>query len=236
MALGGRRHLVAVTRFCTRPRGLLWGLPRIGGTKNPDVARILDLKPNLVFANEEENRLEDVRALAAAGVEVDTSFPRKVSDVPGEVRRWGARIGAPAEAEELACSIERRHAELVSQPPARRFRYAYWIWKDPWMTISDDTYVADLVRLAGGINVFGGKGARYPSVTPAEAASLAPDVHLFADEPFPFRREKHDGMIRDLFGTDARRMYVSGDDYCWHGARTLAGLERLAELRMELGK
>ena len=58
VAIGGLRRLVAATRYCVRPKGMLWGLPRIGGTKDPDVARILSLKPDLVFANEEENRRE----------------------------------------------------------------------------------------------------------------------------------------------------------------------------------
>jgi iron complex transport system substrate-binding protein len=235
VALGGRRHLAAVTRFCTRPRGLLWGLPRIGGTKNPDVGRILDLKPDLVFANEEENRLEDVSALEAAGIAVDVSFPRMVSDVPGDVRRWGERIGSPAEAEELASRIEKAAADLAHTPPRRPFQYAYWIWKEPWMTVSDDTYVADLLRLAGGVNVFGSEADRYPSVTPAQAAARSPDVHLFADEPFPFRREKHDELAAQLFGSETRRLYVSGDDYCWHGVRTLEGLAAMKKLREQVG-
>ena len=235
VAIGGRRHLAAITRFCVRPHALLFGLPRIGGTKNPDVGRILDLKPDLVFANEEENRLEDVRAIEAAGVEVDVSFPRKVADVPGDVRRWGDRIGAASESRGLASSIERGLGELEAAAPPATFRYAYWIWKDPWMTVSDDTYVADLLRLAGGVNVFGAETARYPATTPAAALDRSPDAHLFADEPFPFRKEKHDAALSSLFGETSRRLYVPGDDYCWHGSRTMVGLQRAKEIRMLFG-
>jgi iron complex transport system substrate-binding protein len=234
VAIGGRRHLVAATRFCVRPRELLWGLPRIGGTKNPDVARILDLKPDLVFANEEENRLEDVRALQAAGIDVDVSFPRRVADVPQDVRRWGARIAADAQAEEIAGRIEREVYELTDRSAVPGFRYAYWIWKDPWMTVSDDTYVADLLRLAGGENVFGLEPVRYPRTSPAEAVARKTAVHLFADEPFPFRREKHDELLASLFPDESRRLYVSGDDYCWHGVRTLEGLKAVKKLMEEL--
>ncbi len=99
VAIGGLKRLVAATRYCVRPKGMLWGLPRIGGTKNPDIARILALKPDLVFANEEENRLEDVRALEEAGVEVDVTFPRTVSEVPDAIRRWGGRLAGGAEGE-----------------------------------------------------------------------------------------------------------------------------------------
>src|SRR5260221_14694847 len=80
VAIGGLKRLVAATRYCVRPKGMLWGLPRIGGTKDPDLARILALKPDLVFANQEENRIEDVRALEEAGgggeVTVSTAVPR----------------------------------------------------------------------------------------------------------------------------------------------------------------
>ena len=85
VAIGGLRRLVAATRYCVRPKGMLWGLPRIGGTKDPDVARILALKPDLVFANQEENRIEDVRALQEAGVAVDVTFPRTVAEVPASI-------------------------------------------------------------------------------------------------------------------------------------------------------
>jgi iron complex transport system substrate-binding protein len=235
VALGALKRLAAVTRFCTRPQGLLWGVPRIGGTKNPDIARIRDLAPDLVFANEEENRLEDVRALEAAGIGVDVSFPRCVADVPADIRRWGRKIGEAIAGDELAGRIERELSELeaLSKPPP--FLYAYWIWKDPWMTISDDTYVADLLSLAGGVNVFGREPERYPVSTPEESASRGADVHFFPDEPFPFRPDKHAAELQRLFGAEKERLFVSGDDWCWHGVRTMDGLARVRELRNKFG-
>jgi len=236
VAIGGFKRLVAATRYCVRPKGMLWGLPRIGGTKNPDVARILALKPDLVFANEEENRLEDVKALEEAGIQVDVTFPRSVSEVPEAIRQWGRRLeeGAEAEAESLARRVEAEHASLSAEPAAPPFLYAYWIWKDPWMTISDDTYIADLLRLAGGVNVFGREAERYPSSSPEESLARGADVHFFPSEPYPFRREKHEDMTTKLFGKVRVRLFVEGDDYCWHGARTLDGLKAMRELRERL--
>jgi ABC-type Fe3+-hydroxamate transport system substrate-binding protein len=232
VAIGGLRRLVAATRFCVRPEGLLWGLPRIGGTKNPDVARILDLAPDLVFANEEENRLEDVEALRAAGIEVDVSFPRKVDEVPPAIRGWGRRLGEEAEGDALAGRIEVALAALRADPPAGTFRYAYWIWRNPWMTVSDDTYVSDLIALSGGVNVFGAEEERYPSTTPAEALARDAGVHFFPTEPFPFREEKHGAEVENLFGKAPRRLFVPGDDLCWHGVRTLDGLRAVRKYRV----
>ncbi|HEY3170570.1 MAG TPA: helical backbone metal receptor [Thermoanaerobaculia bacterium] len=232
VAIGGLSRLVAATRFCVRPQGLLWGLPRIGGTKNPDVRRILDLSPDLVFANEEENRREDVEALRAAGIDVDVSFPRRVADVPRAIRAWGKRLDTEAESEALASRIETELAILEEEPAEGTFRYAYWIWRNPWMTVSDDTYVADLLRLAGGANVFGHAAERYPERTPEESLAQGAAVQLFPSEPYPFREEKHGEEVAQLFGNRSRRLFVAGDDLCWHGARTLDGLRAAQKLRV----
>jgi ABC-type Fe3+-hydroxamate transport system substrate-binding protein len=230
VAIGGRGALVGVTRYCTRPSGILWGLPRVGGTKSPEISRILDLSPDLVFANAEENRREDVEALRKAGIEVDVTLPKTVSEVPSAIRNWGRRLGTEAEADALAARIESAWKALEERPARPRFRYAYWIWKDPWMTISDDTYVADLLRLAGGVNVYGSEKVRYPTTHPSEALAREPEVHIFASEPYPFSEEKHGALVERLFGAHTRRLFVEGDDFCWHGVRTLEGLRRAAEL------
>jgi iron complex transport system substrate-binding protein len=237
VAIGGLQRLVGATRFCTRPKGMLWGLPRVGGTKNPDLSRILALKPDLVFANQEENRREDVEALEAAGVPVDVTFPRTVEQVPRDIRQWGRSLaaGSEAEAESLASRIEVEIAALEAVPAPRPFLYAFWIWRDPWMTLSDDTYVADLLRLAGGINVYGREAERYPTTTPAMALARGAEVHFFPSEPYPFRAEKHEEATAELFGRERDRLFVEGDDYCWHGVRTLAGLEEAKRLRARYG-
>jgi ABC-type Fe3+-hydroxamate transport system substrate-binding protein len=232
VAIGGLKSLAGVTRYCTKPKGMLWGLPRVGGTKNPDIGRILDLKPDLVFANAEENRREDVEALQAAGIEVDVTLPKRVAEVPGTIRQWGRRLGKTEESEPLAERIEEAIRALAADPPRGSFRYAYWIWKDPWMTISDDTYVSDLIRLAGGSNVYGEETARYPTTSPAEALARKAQVLIFSSEPFPFREEKHGELAKKLFGEEPRRLFVDGDDYCWHGVRTLEGLRVARNLRV----
>jgi ABC-type Fe3+-hydroxamate transport system substrate-binding protein len=232
VAIGGRQSLVGVTRYCTRPSGMLWGLPRVGGTKSPEISRILDLAPDLVFANAEENRREDVDALRRAGIAVDVTLPKTVAEVPAAIRNWGRCLGTESEAEALAERIESAWHALEKRRPPTRFRYAYWIWKDPWMTISDDTYVADLLRLVGGENVYGREKIRYPTTHPPEALAREPEVHLFASEPYPFSEEKHGALVEKLFGTHTRRLFVEGDDFCWHGVRTLEGLRRAAELNI----
>lgn len=230
VAIGGLRRLVAATRFCVRPEGLLWGLPRIGGTKNPDIPRILDLAPDLVFANEEENRREDVEALRAAGIEVNVSFPRKVDEVPGAIREWGRKLGEESEGEFLACRIEDALAALRDEPAGGSFRYAYWIWRNPWMTVSG-TRTSPISSRSPAESTFSpGKQAAIRS--PRRRWRLpAARVHFFPTEPFPFREEKHGKEVESRFGSAPRRLFVAGDDLCWHGVRTLDGLKAVRRLR-----
>ena len=236
VVLDARERLVGATRFCTRPRGALRGLARVGGTKDPDVAAILALAPDLVLANREENRLEDVARLEAEGVRVRTSFPRRVADVPPDVRDLGRALGGDSEAaaEALASRIESEIAALAAEPRSTPFRYAYWIWREPWMTVSDDTYVADLLRLVGGVNAYADAGERYPTTTPEESLARRAGVHLFPDEPFPFSERRHGEELARRFGDETLRLFVAGDDYCWHGARTLDGLRAVRALRQQL--
>jgi len=215
---------VGVTRYCIRPREALRKVSKVGGTKNPDLDRIRILSPDLIVANAEENRPEDIAALRRQFA-VHVSLPRTVAEVPKMVRELGVAAGRRREAERLAAEIE----GALSPPPSASFRYAYFIWKDPWMTVSGDTYVSDLFRHAGGGNVFAGEKTRYPEVTPARVRAEAPDVLFFPSEPFPFS-EGHRPAIEAAFGRSTPIEFIDGDDCCWHGARTRDGLRRMAEL------
>jgi ABC-type Fe3+-hydroxamate transport system substrate-binding protein len=215
---------VGVTRYCNRPRDVLRRVSKVGGTKNPDLDRIRILAPDLVVANAEENRAEDIDTLRREFA-VDVSMPRTVAEVPSAVRALGRAVGRPAEGERLAREIE----QAVPALPPSGFRYAYFIWKDPWMTVSDDTYVADLFRYAGGVNVFGTASVRYPEITPAHIAAALPDVLFFPSEPFPFS-EGHRPELEAAFGRKTPIEFIDGDDCCWHGARTRQGLALMREV------
>src|SRR5947209_4096898 len=108
---------VACTRFCEQP-----SLPHVGGTKDPDVPRIVELAPNLVLLNDDENRREDHDALVAAGVDVHVVRVNAVADVAPALRELAARLGV--------------EAPDVDLPPARptRWRAFVPIWKRPWMS------------------------------------------------------------------------------------------------------
>src|SRR3712207_6079394 len=164
--LGRGDDLVGRTKFCVHPVDRVDRVESLGGTKNPKVARILELAPDVVLLNEEENRREDAEALAAAGVRCHVSFPRDVDDTARMVRDIGAVLERREEAERIASDIERRAARVrESARRAPAVRYAYLIWRKPWMVAGGDTFVAAMLALPGGVNVFASHPERYPTVT-----------------------------------------------------------------------
>ncbi|MAF67611.1 MAG: cobalamin-binding protein [Planctomycetes bacterium] len=229
--LGRGRDVVGVTRYCVHPCDQLVGLATVGGTKDPDIEQIVALEPDLVLLNEEENRREDHEALAAAGVECHTSLPRTTEDTAAMVRSIGVALDAAVPAEEIASDIESR-AERVREAALaeREVRWAYMIWREPWMTVNRDTFSHALLELAGGRNVFAEREPRYPTVEPADLAAADPELVLLCSEPFPFERE-HIAELSGLTGLCAERFALADGEYLsWHGSRTPAGIDHAEEL------
>lgn len=224
--LGRGDDLVGRTKFCVHPAGRVERIESVGGTKNPKIARIVELTPDLVLLNEEENRREDAQALQAAGVRCHVSFPRDVGETAQMVRDIGAVLGVPAEGKRIAADIERRAARVRENarhaPPVR---YAYLIWRNPWMVTGGDTFVTAMLALAGGVNVFAEHPERYPTVRPEEITAANPDVVLLSSEPFPFK-EKHAEELAAATGLPRERMqFVDGEYLSWHGSRTPDGID-----------
>lgn len=234
--LGAGGDLVGRTRYCVEPAGEVEAAPALGGTKNPKLQKILELEPDLVLLNEEENRREDALALTEAGIPCCSTFPRNVREAAEAVRRVAVALGRPGAGEELAREIEelsrRARAEAAAAPPVR---WAYLIWRKPWMSVNGRTYVSGLLELAGGENVFRDRPDRYPAVTAAEIRAAGPERVFLSSEPFPFA-EKHAAELSQATGLPRERLrLVDGQTLSWHGSRTRLGiplaLALLAEAR-----
>jgi ABC-type Fe3+-hydroxamate transport system substrate-binding protein len=225
-ALGLAEALVGVTVYCVEPRDVVRAKRRVGGEKDPDLAAIRALAPDLVVANLEENRREDVEALRAAGVPVWVTFPRTVAEGLAMIGDLGELTGATAAARALLSELTPLYAAVraaaATRPPVTVF---YPIWRQPWMTIGGDTYVHDLLATCGGANVFGER-ERYPTVTLQEAAARAPAVVLLPDEPFRFRQ----AHVREFEPWARRVRLVDGKPFSWHGPRLAEALRTVPAL------
>jgi ABC-type Fe3+-hydroxamate transport system substrate-binding protein len=228
VALGLGGCLVGVTRYCVHPREALQGIPRVGGTKNPDFEAIASLAPDLVFCNAEENRDADVAELSKR-YRVDVSHPTRVAGVPPLLRRLGELTGTGDVAEGWARAVEER---LAAARTGRPVRFAYLIWKGPWMAAAAGTYISDLLETFGGVNVFPAASGPWPKTDEGQLAALAPELLVLPDEPFPFgdaERAHWRGIL-----PSARVALVPGEDFCWHGVRTVRGLDATDALLAEV--
>jgi iron complex transport system substrate-binding protein len=232
--LGAGDSLVGRTKFCVHPAQLVGRVENVGGTKNPKVARIIELAPDLVLLNEEENRREDADALTAAGIHCHVSFPKNADETAEMVRSIGAALSRPEEAEQIARDIEQRAERArVAARTQPRVRFAYLIWRDPLMTVNGDTFVSALLVNGGGENVFASSTSRYPTVTAEELAAANAHAVLLSTEPYPFR-ERHADEIARLSGVERERFrIVDGERLSWHGSRTPAGVDYAAEIMAE---
>ena len=229
--LGLGDSLVGITKFCVHPAAGVRAIEKVGGTKTPKVDRIRELAPDLVLLNEEENRVEDAESLRAAGLECHVTFPKTAVDTAAMVRSIGDAVARGDEAERIARAIEdaaRRAREAAEGLP--RVRYAYLIWRDPLMSVSGDTFISDLLGLAGGENAFAERPKRYPVVEAEEMAAAGLEAVLLSSEPFPFQ-EKHVDEVSRATGLAPEVFHlVDGEMLSWHGSRTPAGIEYAAEV------
>lgn len=221
-SLGRGDTLVGRTRFCTEPAGALDHVAIIGGTKNPSVAKILAAGPDLVLANKEENRQEDIVALQSAGVNVLLTDPNDVAGALKMISGLGTVLEAVDQAEKLIADIERALADSAN---ARREPVPVFvpIWYNPLMALGQETYGNDLLAACGGINVL--DQARYPGTSLDEVSRLSPALVLLPNEPFPF-----DSQHVPVFERIAPTRLVDGKLLWWYGPRMPAAIRELSAL------
>lgn len=229
--LGVGAQLVGITRFCVHPSKEVALLEKVGGTKNPKIDRIIQLKPDLVFLNREENRREDWQALKAAGIPCHISHPVDVDTAMAMLRDMGEVLNKSNEAAVLLDEIYAIR-KLVDATKARlaQISWAYLIWHNPYMTVNGTTYIHGLLSEVAGDNVFAKKDDAYPATSAEELAALKPDRIFLSSEPFPFK-QKHLDELAALTGLPASRFQiVDGERLSWHGSMTAAGLAYAHEL------
>ncbi|MEU8683320.1 helical backbone metal receptor [Streptomyces sp. NPDC048611] len=215
--------LVGVTDWCSHPAGL--GAARIGGTKNPDVAGIVALAPDLVIANEEENRPQDLAALRAAGPDVLVTEVRTLDQAWRELERVlvaGCGLPRPGWLDDAEA------AWRALPPPAVERTAVVPVWRRPWMVLGRDTFAGDLLARLGVRNRYADHADRYPRIPLDELNAAPADLVVLPDEPYRFSAadgpEAFPGLPAAL---------VSGRHLTWYGpslvrapavlARALAG-------------
>ncbi|MEU7379411.1 MULTISPECIES: helical backbone metal receptor [unclassified Streptomyces] len=199
--------LVGATDWCTHPADL--EVARVGGTKNPEVDRIAALAPDLVIANEEENRKPDLDALRAAGLDVLVTEVRDLPQAFRELARVLRACGGTARPRWL----DEAEAAWASPPlPPRRTTAVVPIWRRPWMVLGRDTFAGDVLARLGVDHLHAGHAERYPRVPLEELRAAAPDLVVLPDEPYRFTADDGPEAFPGL-----PCALVSGRHLTWYG-------------------
>ncbi len=217
IAASAPERLAGATDWCTHPADL--DVARVRGTKNPDLAAIRALSPDLVVANQEENRELDVRRLRDAGVAVWVTRIETVEESLASMSRLFTEALGLADPPWL---VEAR--SLWATPAPRRLSVAVPLWRDPGMVVGSPTYTDDLLTRAGLANVLAHLDGRYPTVSADDIDGAGADVVLLPDEPYVFTAD--DGP--EAFATPTR--LVSGRLLTWYGPAMVEAYAALAAI------
>ncbi|MFI1258452.1 helical backbone metal receptor [Streptomyces netropsis] len=207
VAAGAPELLVGATDWCEHPAGL--DVVRIGGTKNPDLGRIAALAPDLVIANEEENRAPDLGALRATGLEVLVTEVRSLDQAFRELERVLVRGCGLARPGWLG-DAEDAWRDVTAPGPPRRAVVP--VWRRPWMVLGRDTFAGDVLARLGVANIHAGHGERYPRIPLEELNACGADLVVLPDEPYRFRADDGPEAFPGLPSA-----LVSGRHLTWYG-------------------
>jgi ABC-type Fe3+-hydroxamate transport system substrate-binding protein len=222
--LGLSDQLVGRTGFCIHPRETVRAIPKVGGTKDLKLERIRELTPTHVIVNVDENRREDAEALAQFVPHVVVTHPLGPLDNLDLYRQLGEAFDRAAEAERLCRDLQGAVDELRARSwPAQDVLYL--IWREPWMVVSPDTYIARMLELVGWRTHPVDPTERYPRIALEQYAGRVDRV-LLSSEPFHFK-EAHLSEVSAATGGVPASL-IDGEMVSWYGSRAIQGLRYLA--------
>jgi len=218
-ALGLDDEVVGITKFCTLPEHWFQHKMRIGGTKNLRLDLIRSLKPDLIIANKEENKLDQIEML-------EHQFPVWASDVvdlPSALNMM-QQIGRITGKNELATAVTTEISTAFQSltPMETAKSVLYLIWQQPWMAAGAGTFIDDVLQRLGMHNLAAATAQRYPVIPADKLVELQPDYIFMSSEPFPFA-EKHMEELK-LKLPNSKIMLVDGKQFSWYGSRLLSSV------------
>ncbi len=226
--LGLDEEVVGITKFCVHPRHWFNSKTRIGGTKKVNLEKVIALQPDLILANKEENTRADIEYLAE-------KFPVWVSDIQtfeqalNMIESVGALCGKRTEANQMLMAL--RNEKATHHVAESLWKDAlYFIWRDPYMLAGCDTFIDEMMRLAGFRNLI--HAPRYPILTAVALQHYDPAYVLLSSEPYPFQ-QKHILELQTIFPR-AKVILVDGELFSWYGSRMLQSFKYFSALHEQL--
>lgn len=207
------KEIVGITKFCVHPESIFKNKTKVGGTKKIDHSKIDELSPDLIIASKEENTKEDIEIL-------EKKYPVWISDVKSlyDAIEMISALGKITETESRA---EKINSDIKSAfktlSPLKGMKTLYLIWRKPFMAAGSDTFIHEMMKYNGMVNVI--TKNRYPELSDEVIASINPELILLSSEPYPFR-EKHITELSEIAPTSIV-MLADGEYFSWYGSRLI---------------
>lgn len=229
--LGLKKEIVGITKFCIHPQPQVKNTTKIGGTKKLHLDKIADLQPDLIIGNKEENDKSQIETLAQH-FPIWMSDIQTLSDAKKMISSLGQLVNKMPESQKLLKQLEKKLATLAAfndHSPA--LSAAYFIWRKPYMIAANDTFIHEMLQIAGFKNIFE-KQKRYPVVDLKAVAEMQPQVVLLSSEPFPFK-EKYLPEFQEALPNSIIKL-VDGEMFSWYGNRLLMAIDYFRNLKQTL--
>lgn len=227
--LGLEKEVVGITKFCVHPRAQFKAKPRVGGTKQYHFDKIKTLQPDLIIGNKEENDQTQIEQLAKE-YPVWMSDIYTLEDALDMIEQIGKIVHKEIQATQLLENILVKFHKLQYYISQQKHHpsVAYLIWYNPMMVAARQTFINQMLQLAGFQNIFESQ-TRYPQITDEQLSKAQPDIILLSSEPFPFK-EKHVKEIQDICPNSVIEL-VDGELFSWYGSRLLLAAPYFEKLR-----
>ncbi|WP_338759477.1 helical backbone metal receptor [Bernardetia sp. ABR2-2B] len=226
--LGVGENVVGITKYCIHPKEKIKKIDKVGGTKDFDIDKIIELNPDLIIANKEENYKEGIEKL-------DAKFPVWISDINDlssafkMILEVGKLVGKPKEADSLVYQLNQDFKGLKSIN-SESYKVLYFIWKDPFMIAGKDTFINNILNQMNFKN--SSIENRYPILDKEQIKELNPQIILLSSEPYPFK-EKHIEEFAQILPNTYIRI-VDGELFSWYGSRLKCTVDYLKELQSDI--
>lgn len=214
--LGLGDQVVGITHFCIHPKKKARRITRIGGTKTIKIDKIIDLTPDLVIANKEENSKNDIELLSQK-CNVWVTEIINLNDVYAVILELGNRTKTAKKAQGLVANIKLGFNSLHNLLP--EIKVLYFIWNAPIMVTGHETFINSILQELNWINILPHEAIRYPVLSPEKVLELAPEYILLSSEPYPFK-ENHLVQYKNQF-PNSKVILVDGEMFSWYGSRLL---------------
>jgi ABC-type Fe3+-hydroxamate transport system substrate-binding protein len=232
--LGLDKEVAGITKFCIHPDEWFRSKKRIGGTKQLNLNEIRHLQPDLILANKEENTKAQVEELAQE-FPVWTSDITTLEEALSMISAVGSIVNRNKEAGEMVHEIWKRFSSLFNSIQHRsgkkHLAVAYFIWREPYMSVGGDTFISHMLQYAGYKNVFQ-KQHRYPEININELQPMDCDLVFLSSEPYPFKQKHVEELQSVLPGIPI--VLVDGEVFSWYGSRLLKAPAYFKELQLQV--